>query len=404
MIGKLRRRFVCLAVAALFALLALLVAGMNIVNYRTVCKDADGVLTLLSHNRGDFPMLPSMPEPPMHSPELAYESRYFSVLLDAEGTILQIDTRRIAAVSEQSAAQYAELAAQKRAERGFFGIYRYLRSAEGENTRIVFLDCGRRLDDFYGFLTGSVLISLGAFALVSVLFLFLSARLLHPIAESYEKQRRFITDAGHELKTPLTIIRANADLLEMEQGENESLDEIRRQAQRLTALTNDLVLLSRMQEPAPSERIDFPLSEVVSETAASFRAPAVSRGQTLESRIAPLLTLCGDSAAIAKLVGLLLDNALKYSPEGACITLTLAREGKTIALTVENPTAQPLTEEAMAHLLDRFYRADPSRNTATGGYGIGLSVADAIVSAHGGKLLLSRPAPCRFRISAVFPS
>lgn len=422
MIKKLRRRFIVLAVAALFALLAVLVTGMNIINYCSVLKEADGILSILSRNKGDFPRddrpndLPSGEQPtepdgqnkpqplPGLSPEAPYESRYFSVLLDADGNALYTDTKRIAAVDEQTAVEYAQTADADGKETGFLGVYRYIRSAEPEGTRIVFLDCSRSLDAFRSFFTASVGIALAGFAVVSLLFALLAGRIVQPIAESYEKQKRFITDAGHEIKTPLTIIRANTDLLEMELGENESLHDIRTQAERLTALTNDLVTLSRMEESAELPKVDFPLSEVVSEAAADFRAPARAHGQTLVCNITPMLTLHGDSASLAKLVALLLDNALKYAPDGSTVTLTLARSGKNTSLCVENPTLRPLERETLPHLFDRFYRADASRNSGTGGYGIGLSVAKAIVTAQGGKIQATMPDGNTFRITATFPA
>lgn len=443
MILSLRRRFIHLSVVALFTLLTLLVVGMNLINYQNVCRDADGILAILAENQGRFPgvgnndynnyysnpsnketapdagnasggypaLRPNGSQNPLLdptydalSPETPYESRFFSVLFDANGEILEIYTRRITAVDEEQAAEYARCAVDGRSDSGWCDIYRYARSSLEGGTLVVFLDCGRTLDSFHGFLTTSALLSLGAFALISLLFLFFSNRLMRPILETYEMQHRFITDAGHELKTPLAIIRANADLLEMDLGENESIDEIRAQTQRLSTLTSELVLLSRTEEGAKVQKSDFPISEVVAEAASSFRALAITRRQTIDCNIEPSLTLCGDRSTISKLVSLLLDNALKYSPEGATISVTLSREAKAIALSIENPTEQPLETTQLSHLLERFYRADPSRNSSTGGYGIGLSVADAIVSSHGGKLSISAPDECRFRITAAFPA
>ena len=224
-------------------------------------------------------------------------------------------------------------------------------------------------------------------AAVLFLLLILSRRIVRPMAESYEKQRQFITDAGHELKTPMTIISADADLAEMECGENQWLTDIRRQAQRLTALTNDLIYLSRMEEEQPKlQYIDFPISDVVEEMAQSFAAPARSQDKELQVQVQPMLSFKGDEKGIRQLASILLDNALKYSPPGGQLALRLEKQGRNLLLTVSNTCAQPMEQDKLPHLFDRFYRTDQSRNSQSGGYGLGLSIARSIVSAHKGKI------------------
>ena len=233
----------------------------------------------------------------------------------------------------------------------------------------------------------SIGIALSGFAVVFCVICFFAGRIVRPIAESYEKQKRFITDAGHEIKTPLTIINANIDLLEMDIGTSESLSDIRQQTRRLTTLTGDLVYLARMEEDdAKPAMIEFQLSEIVSEAAAAFKAPALARRQNLSCDIEDMLSVRGNDKAITQLVSILLDNAIKYSPEGQDIALSLRGQGRTVSLTVVNTAAVPVAREQLEHVFDRFYRADPSRNSATGGHGIGLSLAHAIVTAHGGKI------------------
>ena len=224
-------------------------------------------------------------------------------------------------------------------------------------------------------------------AAVLFLLLILSRRIVRPMAESYEKQRQFITDAGHELKTPMTIISADADLAEMECGENQWLTDIRRQAQRLTALTNDLIYLSRMEEEQPKlQYIDFPISDVVEEMAQSFAALARSQDKDFQVQVQPMLSFQGDEKGIRQLVSILLDNALKYSPTGGQLALRLEKQGRNLLLTVSNTGAQPMEQDKLPHLFDRFYRTDQSRNSQSGGYGLGLSIAKSIVSAHKGKI------------------
>ena len=227
---------------------------------------------------------------------------------------------------------------------------------------------------------------------VFLLLIFFSGRIVKPVSESYEKQKRFITDAGHEIKTPLTIIDADAELVALDCGENEWLEDIKKQTKRLTALTNDLIYLAKMEEGQKnSTKIEFPLSDVVEETAESFRARAVNENKKLDIDIQPEITYCGDEKAIRQLVSILVDNAVKYSDGTKSISVKLEGQGGTSKLSkgfrlqVFN-SCEHIEQESVKHLFDRFYRAEQSRNSQTGGYGIGLSVAKAVVDAHRGKI------------------
>ena len=237
-----------------------------------------------------------------------------------------------------------------------------------------------------------ILLAVLGLCAVLALLLILSSRIVRPVAESFEKQRRFITGAGHELKTPMTIISADVDLVEMDCGENQWLIDIRRQTQRLTSLTADLIYLSRMEEEQPRlSPIEFPLSDAVEEMAQSFAALATSQGKAFSIRVQPMLSYLGDEKAIRQLVSILLDNALKYSPEGGQLTLTLEKQDRGTLLTVTNTVDKPLERAQLARLFDRFYRTDQSRNSQTGGYGLGLSIAKSIVLAHKGKIRAEQP-------------
>ena len=407
MIQKLRRKFIILALAALFVLLAVIVAGMNILNYRSVVKEADTTLTILSENGGTFPVVSEeRPRwlPKDMSQEILYESRFFSALLARDGEVVYADMSKIYMVDRETAEKYIKAALGEDGEVGFVEDFRYMMVQEEQFTRITFLDCGRKLDLFHDFVFQSILISLIGYVLTAVIICILAGRFVRPVAESYERQKRFITDAGHEIKTPLTIISANVDLLEMDTGANPSLSDIRQQTGRLRDLTNDLVYLSRMEEAAGKlPMVDFPLSEVVSETAESFVTLAASQEKELICRIEPLLSLRGNDKAIARLVSILLDNAIKYSPKGSQIELNLQKQGRRILLWVGNRSNTPITAENLRHVFDRFYRTDASRNSETGGHGIGLSMAQAIVNEHGGKIGASSPDGESFVVTASFP-
>ena len=410
---------------SLTIVLAVILGGVNLMSYQKVVSDADTVLALLGSNNGDFPKQEEGPDSqpgggapagdgsgtrdafgrrPL-SPETPYESRFFSVLLDGNGQVLQTDTSQIAAVDDAAAAAYAQTAIDSGSASGFLGDYRYLVLSEGENTRAIFLDCGRSLSSFRTTLLTSAALALLGLLAVFALLLLLSRRIVRPVAESYEKQKQFITDAGHELKTPMTIISADTDLLEMECGENQWLTDIRRQTQRLAGLTNDLIYSSRMEEEqAPLQIIAFPLSDVAEEMAQSFQALAKSQAKQMVLSIQPMLSCTGDEKSIRQLLSILLDNALKYSPAGGYLELRLEKQGRGVLLTVSNTTAQPVDPDRLPHLFDRFYRSDLSRNSQTGGYGLGLSIAKSIVRAHRGKIRAESRAGMSLSVVVMLPN
>ncbi len=412
MIRKLKAKFVLLAMTTLVLLLTVILMGMNLINYKSVVEEADKTLSFLSQNKGTFPEFGGGVEPPHGnlpphmSPETPYESRFFSVLLDTKGDVVFIDTSKISSVGENEAAEYAESAIKKDKVNGFVDNFRYIVKTEPMGARITFLDCGRTLDFVYRFLWTSLFMAIIGLIVVFFVIFFISGKIIKPIAESYAKQKQFITDAGHEIKTPLTIINANVDILEMELGEeNESLSDIKSQTLRLRSLTDDLVMLTRMEEAEENmQKIDFPISEVVAETAHPFVTLADTQGKTLKINIQPLLSLNGNDKAITQLVSLLLDNALKYSAANSEIVFSLAKQGHSIVLTVSNTTEHEMSTEHLDRIFDRFYRADTSRNSETGGHGIGLSVARVIVTAHGGKIAASVPRTSVFQITAVLPN
>ncbi len=408
MIKKLQRKFILLSMSALLFVLTVIIAGINIVNYNAVTKEADNLLSIITENKGEFPIEPDKfgnKLPPGMSPEIPYESRYFSVVLNSNtNQILFVETSRIISVDKQAAIVFANTALQNKNDTGFIENFRYKIYSENNFTRITFLDCGRKLDAYHNFLIASVTISVFGFLIVFAFVVFFSNRIIRPISESYEKQKRFITDASHEIKTPLTIICADADVLEMEIGENEWLNDVKKQAEQLTELTNDLVFLSRMEESEHTlPSIDFPFSEVVAETSLSFQRLAQSQEKELECLIPPMLTLCGNEKSIRQLVSILLDNAIKYSPPFEKIYMTVAEEHKCITINVTNVTLQAIDKEHLKLLFDRFYRVDASRNSKTGGHGIGLSIAKAIVEAHHGKITAVTPKDKLLQITVKLP-
>ena len=439
MIRKLRRRFIVSSMLALFMVLFLIMSVVNLVNYRGVVKEADQVLALLAENGGDlldagrggpggFEMEgdfdpgqePNPGEGPgdegfskrkwtlgrgrggrLESPELPFEIRYFIVELDESGQPEETQLGRIAAVDEDTACQLALRAGTRK--KGFIGDYRFLRAEREDGAQIIFLDCGQNMLVVRSFLLTSGLISLAGMAAVFGLILFFSRKVMSPVAESYAKQRRFITDAGHELKTPLAIINADADVLGMDIGEdNEWLSDIQAQTGRMAELTADLIQLARMEEPDAARFVEFPLSDTVEEQARAFQTAAQAQDKDYAWDVEPGLSLKGDQNAVKRLASILLDNAVKYSDEGGKIRLTLKKQGRYARLTAYN-TSGVVDPADIGHLFERFYRSEKSRNSEKGGSGIGLSIAQAVALAHKGKISAATDDGKSLRITVDLP-
>lgn len=421
MINRLRTKFIILSTVSLLLLLAVIVTSSSLLTYRELVVNADTVLDMLADRatQDKKPILPKPSKnelPPLNkfdetdedqndihirrrgffgdkrlSPEAMYESRFFMVILSADGTITEINTENIFMINQNEAEAYANVALSRNRTRGFIEAFRYIKLQEENDTYVIFLDCGRSLDTFRASLIINCLISSAAFLVSLIIIIIVSKRIVRPVSESYEKQKQFISMAGHELKTPLTIISADAEVLAMElEGENEWLSDISSQTQRMAVLTNDLLSLSRMDENREQfTMIAFPISDVVSETVQSFQTLAHSKGRNIVSDITPMLSYTGDEKGIRQITGILLDNAIKYS-QSTDITLKLRKKGHNIVLSVTN-SSEPLTQEQLGQFFDRFYRTEQSRNSKKGGYGLGLSIAKSIVEAHKGKITATAP-------------
>lgn len=317
--------------------------------------------------------------------ETPYETRYFSVILEEDGTVLSSDTTQIAAVTAEQAEKMAQSLLAEGQTEGYYVNYKFLMQPVDEGVQYVFLDCTADRMAAEDFLKTSVFVSLCGMAVFFLLVLVLSGWVIKPMAVSYEKQKEFITNAGHELKTPLTVIGSCTDVLELEQGKNKWIDGIRSQIGRLGTLTQELVALARMDEGRTLEKEEFDLSVAVLEELEQFRVSAEQRGLTLSLDIQPDVIYRGNQASLRQLTAILGDNAIKYTaPEGE-ISFRLTKKGRKIYLVGTNP-AEGLEAGDQSRVFERFYRGDASHSSETFGYGIGLSMAASIVASHGGKI------------------
>lgn len=405
MIKNLRRKFIIVSMCSMFVVLLAIMAGLNGINYYRMIDKADRITDMLADNGGQFSdgFFDSIKDgkdnnPPEKtgepiafrsgdmSPETPFETRYFTVTLDEDGEYISSQLSNIAAISEENAKEYAADVYEKSSERGFQGIYRYRIVENDVDALIIFVDCRQEISACNNTLVTSLTISgLGLLA-VFILVMIFSKMVFKPVAASYEKQRQFITDAGHEIKTPLTIIDANTEVIEMESGENQWTRSTRNQIKRLTDLTQQLITLAKMEERhSKMETIEFCLSDSVADSIEPFYVLAERGQKTIQVNIQENIYFCGDEKSIRQLVGILMDNGVKYSPENSQIKVSLMRTGKKIHFSVFNQ-AENVVKGNLDILFERFYRTDASRNSETGGSGIGLSVAKAIVTAHKGKI------------------
>ena len=264
---------------------------------------------------------------------------------------------------------------------------RYLRQTGLLSTRIAFTDSTLEQATLRSLLTGSLLIGLAALAVLFVCSYVLSGAVTRPVDRAWQQQKQFLSDASHELKTPLTVILSSAELLEQSAApeQKQYVDNVRAESRRMKRLVEDMLTLSRVErggEHLPDTTAD--LSDAAADAALRFEPVAYEAGHTLSYDIAPGLLVRGDSGKLEQAVAVLLDNAIKYAAPGTEVRLDAARQGKNACLWVENE-GDPIPADKLPHIFDRFYRADASR-TDGGSFGLGLPIARAIVEAHRGTL------------------
>lgn len=383
---QIRRKFIFVAMCSTFTVLAVIMGAIFLANYRNLSYRADNALDMLleKENMTEIIKKPKKEGPP-HDREVLYEPRYFLVKLEESGEVKDFRRGREITVEEDVGASYAKEILEKEKLRGFYRSFRYYAEKNGTEAYVIFVDCTRELDTMYRFFVSGIFVSALGLLLVFLLVVFFSRLVFRPVWESYKKQKQFITDASHELKTPLTIIDANTELLEMLQGENEWTESIKNQVKRLTALTEQMVMLTRMEEQEKIITEEINISRIVQKAAEPFCALAQKAGKELILSLEPEITGRGNEELLQQLVSILLDNSIKYSSDGSKIFLSLTKKGKKTVLKVSNKT-EMIQKGNQDMLFERFYRTDASRNSETGGSGIGLSVAKAIVESHKGKI------------------
>ena len=398
MLKKLQRKFISIALLALTIIVWVQMFAVNAMNVYQRDSEIRSILYVIAENGGVFPnsyhdsgdYVDAILNPfkkVQITIETPYSTRYFVVKL-SHNTVTDISTENIAAVTDRDAFEYASQVFKQGPGFGFIDNYRYYFASDNKsgNSIIVFIDFSRELISTFKLASLSFLVGLLCILVLLLPVYKLSRNAIRPIEKSIEKQKQFITDAGHELKTPIAIISADAEVLEMCEGENEWLTSIKHQTERLDGLVKDLVTLSKLdEEKLKNKDTVFCISDAVKETAETFETLALKNEVSLEYNITPNLMYTGNESEIKKLASILCDNAVKYCKKGGVIKIAVYKSGKNTVFSIYND-CDYIDKSKLDMLFDRFYRADSSRARETGGYGIGLSIAQVIVQRHKGKI------------------
>ena len=407
MIKKLRIKFIVISMISILIVLFVIICGINISNYVSVSNNADNILKTLYENGGRFKKRDRFPdsgeeyepaeteaqtdddryENMEKNPEMPYETRFFTVLIktdeDNNKTYDVIMDFIKAVETKEEAINYASKVLTRDNNKGYVGVYRYLHETNDEGTIVIFVDCRRGLDNASNFLKSSLIISIVGYICVFALIVLASKYVFKPVDEAYQKQKRFISNASHELKTPLTIISANNEIIEMIHGEDESTDAINRQVKRLNQMVTSLSLLTKLSEIKKLDKTSiFNLSDAINDVIADTNILNYD-DKKIELKIDSNISFNGEEGLIRQLVSIILDNAIKYS--NTYVNINLYNNGKNIIFETINDCYQ-IDDGCHNEVFERFYRSDNIRSK-TEGSGIGLSIAKEIVDLHKGKIL-----------------
>ena len=405
MVNALKKKFIIITIISVVIVFAVILGVINIVNYSRVAKDADNVVSFLAMNDGRFntpgegELLPpgegegelppdkwnrddfdkSLEEYKLNK-ETPYSTRFFSVRFNLDESTT-CDLKQIAAISQEEAISMANEAISSNKDSGYIGNYRY--KVVNDGSMVIFVDCTQQLDYAQNFFLISIIVAFSATVAIFVLILLISNKVVKPIAESYEKQKQFITDASHELKTPLTIISANNEITEIEHGESDSTKAITKQVSRMTSMVKNLTALARLDEATEAEKADLNLTAISNEMIELFRPALTTNERVIECSIEDGIIYRGEEKLIRQLLSVVLENAAKYAKTKT--SFNLSKNGQKIIILAKND-AEGIVEGDMNKCFERFYRESTARASGIEGSGIGLSIAKEIVKKHKGSI------------------
>lgn len=386
MLTRLRIQFIVLSMAVVITMQGFIVYTSVRNTYNKMVSKSDHLVSSIYINV-------------LNKKPIKVDARYFYITFDKKNNPKIINVDNIPDISKEEALELYNEALSTGETDGFYNGYRYCIYENKMRPIAVFVLRSNMIDDVKKTAVSLIEASCAGLAVMLLILIFASKLIVMPIAKAHRKQKEFITSASHELKTPITVIRADVDILQMNDENNEWLADIRKQAENLTSMTNSLVSLARMDERnGHIKRVAFPVSDLAQEAVRSYNALALDSGKHFTYDITPDLTCCGDASSVRQLFTILLDNAYKYSSGKGNIDFKLSSSGSYIVLIVSNDVDN-IDKNLTDRMFDRFYRADSTSAKITG-YGLGLSIAKAIVSEHNGSIKAKMDGPHRIIIKA----
>ena len=311
-------------------------------------------------------------------------STFYSVAYSENNEVLSVNNGNFALQSEESLLQITDQILKSGRTGGRTGNMTYLVEKRDGYTLVAMIDGTINSSNQTLLIKQMLIIGGAALVVLAVVSVFLAKRIVKPLEENDKRQKQFVSDAGHELKTPIAVISANSELLKRDVGENEWLSNIDYENERMSELVKQLLMLSKAEnKDIPKQTLD--LSKLTDGEVLPFESLAFEKGKQINSDIEPGMYVKGNPNQLRQLVSILLDNALSHGT-GDVIELTLKRERHNANLTVTNEAAQ-MSADQLSHLFDRFYRTDEARNEDGSHYGLGLSIAKAVADAHGGHII-----------------
>lgn len=399
----LRRKFIFFAMLAVSILLVVLIGAINAFSWVVLDRQSDDVLHTIAggddkffqtdfHDRGPF-------RPPMNM-DTVKSARFFMVHTDRDGNVLAVNIDQISSVTAKQAAQYAKQATD---HKGKIDAYKYEIRQLGPDRLIFFVDTSGQIQFFVMVLSISCAIALICWIAILIVVILLSGKVVRPILAGMEKQKQFITNAGHELKTPLAIIQSNNDASALIYGETKYSKNIRQQTQRLNVLMTNLLTLAKLSEETklPTECVD--ISELIGGMLSAYEAAVTEKQIALSLNVPPHVFLKVHRDTFSQMISILLDNAVKYTPEGGAICFSVTHENGHIEIVEEN-TCEASGGSDPERFFERFYRGNSARTQdgTASGYGIGLSAARSIAEVFGGTLMAAYPKAGMIRFTARF--
>lgn len=409
MIKRMHRKFMLVGTLAVVMIVFVVLAVLNVTVYVHEVREIDWILTTIAENDGVLPEHRQLDDKTDWStvdkllegddwktstPDFLYQVRYYSVRWNSDASVAKVDISHTAAFSPAEALAFARVAAESPEATGFLNkdkaIYAYLKTkgADGSH-QVVILDSTKNIMSINHMLRSSFWFGLIVIVLYVLIVAIFCRRAMKPFIRNMDNQKRFITNAGHELKTPIAIISANAETIEMLNGKSQWTDNILKQVRRQSQLINDLITLAKMGERTQADitLVDLDISAQIASAVQAFEALAHDQEKNLVADIKPGIRRKADQHCIYEIASILLDNAVKYCDDGGTIQVTLQPKkiGKGAVFTVSNNYAAGKDVD-YSRFFERFYRGDESHNSASAGYGIGLSMAEELVQLMKGTI------------------